>query len=1315
VKWKTKHTVSTVALLVVAVVVALVVIAETGLATRWARRAIVSELERVTGGRVELAAFRFRLFSLHARLDGLTIHGLEPEGTPPLFHVDRVDVTLRPAALFHRRIDLGELALVHPAVHIRVEENGRTNLPHPRTAPSGKPLHQRLFEMTIRRLRLEDGYVLFNDVRVPLAAEGDHFDFAMDYYAPVGAADFYQGDLSWKHMELAARRYLPFPSDIAAKFTLTRAGFSLDSLAWKLPHSEIEARAQLASWTRPAWSFHYRLRMGLDDLRTILRKPHTPSGEVESTAEGSYSPGRWTLLGHYRAVGISTPYRWFHSPGMQSRGTLELTGDELTVPDFQAWLLGGEVDGRVRFDLHTLDFQTETTARGMNLSRIFAAVDNSDFPVHTLHWEALAGATAVTTWHADFRHVHSRGEVAWQPAPAGAPGEIPSTAQIHFDYRMDSNAVDVAESQVSTPTTAIHMHGVLGEHDSSMAVQADASDLSAWDDFINYLRGPEAERQTFAGRATWTGQVLGPVAHPTFAGQVHVTGAQYGRLRWDEITGGIRYSPEGLELTNARVRRGSSTAALTLSLEFTNWNFLPENRWSLEVSLNRADTDDLQQLFGTNYPAHAVLTGRFVADGTRAAPRLTGALAFTGVTAGSFRFDRVAGDLLVDHDEIRITRAEVVKGAGQITGDFAYRFADGQASFDLVGNALQLSQISEIQTKALPLGGRFDFRVRGKGPLLAPVGQGTFRLTDLKVGTEVTGTFLGNLTSDGRTLALEISSAMSTGKLDGSIRLGLGGAYPLEGSLEMQQINLDPFIEAGLHLRALTGHSRVDGRFALSGSLADPDSITVVADVSRVVFDYEYVKLENAGPLRLIYRRNEVRIERATLRGPDTDFTLAGLVRFNAERPLNLNIAGTLNLRLAQGLFPEVEARGIAQVDARIAGTMSRPNINGRAHLENALLGYDDLPASLSQVTGDFVFNRSQLVFSNVQASAGGGSLVLDGVVNYGTEVERVSYEISARARQVRVRYPAGMSWMTDADVHFTGNTQGAELTGRVVINRLLLSSGVDLASFLLVSRPAVAAGPGTVSPFLRNFQLDLSVVTGPDARILWQGAHMETDASLRVRGTWDRPVVLGHVHLLAGEMTFRGNRYRLVRGDLNFANPLRLDPVIDIEAVTTIQQYEVTLDFTGPASALRLSYRSDPPLPESDVIALLALGRTGQESELRTTTGAQAQQFGASALLSEAISAEVGGRIERLFGISRFQVDPFVGGAGTESNAAARVTIQQQITPNLQITYATNATSNQQQVIQIEYAVRPDISIQALRDINGTFGLDIVFKKRFK
>ena len=47
-------------------------------------------------------------------------------------------------------------------------------------------------------------------------------------------------------------------------------------------------------------------------------------------------------------------------------------------------------------------------------------------------------------------------------------------------------------------------------------------------------------------------------------------------------------------------------------------------------------------------------------------------------------------------------------------------------------------------------------------------------------------------------------------------------------------------------------------------------------------------------------------------------------------------------------------------------------------------------------------------------------------------------------------------------------------------------------------------------------------------------------------------------------------------------------------------------------------------------------------------------------------------------------------------------------------VTYVSNVGSTQQQVIQVEYNVNRNVSIVALRDYNGTFGIDVKIKKRF-
>lgn len=486
------------------------------------------------------------------------------------------------------------------------------------------------------------------------------------------------------------------------------------------------------------------------------------------------------------------------------------------------------------------------------------------------------------------------------------------------------------------------------------------------------------------------------------------------------------------------------------------------------------------------------------------------------------------------------------------------------------------------------------------------------------------------------------------------------------------------------------------------------------ANLTQLSLDYQYIKLQNQGPVLLQYGNHEVQVRQANLRGADTDFRITGLARFARDRAMDLRLTGAANLRLFSGFVPNLDVRGPAQIDAGIAGTLYNPRITGRVHVQDTSVRYGDFPAGLSSLAGDFIFDASRITFSNITSETGGGRLQLSGSLSYGNRP--VSYDLTARTEQVRVRYPVGMSWLAGGNLRLLGTTQSAILSGTVSVDRLLMSQGFDVTT-LMASSTDTSAGPTTTSPFLRNLQFDVQANTTAGAVMEWSSGRFQTEANVRVRGTFDHPVLLGNIHLLNGQMTMRGNDYNLTRGDLNFVNPFRADPVLNVEVATTIQQYEVTVDFTGPASHLIMAYRSDPPLPPNDIVTLLALGQTSEESSLRGGAAAnQTPQLGATTLLSEAISSQLGGRVQRLFGVRRFSVDPdYIAATSATQNPGARVTIAEQFARNLVITYSTDVTSTQEQIIQIEYTLRPDVSVVALRDENGTFGVDIVRRQRFK
>ncbi|HEV2489023.1 MAG TPA: translocation/assembly module TamB domain-containing protein, partial [Candidatus Acidoferrales bacterium] len=1236
-----RRIVVTLFVLVVLLAAAVGFILESGLGDRWGRAAIIRQIEQRTGEPAELGAFHFELFRLRVELNNLTVHGRETAGLPPLFHADKITVGVRIISLLERKIALDNLEIVRPSVFVRSDEKGESNVPTVRTNGPSRPWREQLFNLRIAKLRLSDGTMELNNARIPLDAEGRDFQFAMNYDARAPGKEAYVGQVSWSQMQFVARRYLPFASDLSARFTLMRNSMSLDELHWKTSNTSLEARAEVKQFQPLDVEFHYRTRVSLPDLRTILRKPSTPDGQVDATMNGSYSQKQLRMSGHYRATGLALHFKWFHEGGMESSGDLEVANNRLTMPEFAARALGGDVKGQLEMDFHGLAFRVTSRMSGASLEEILDAVDNPNLPVDTLHWDGSTSVDSVLTWVRDFKHLTAQGVTEWAP-PANLPrGVLPVTALIHYDYSMDRRDVKFTPSTITTPESRVNFTGTLGAEDNALPVTFHTDRVADWDDFITRLRGHGAKHGQITGIADWKGEMTGPLHGPTFTGAFHLRDARYGRLHWDDITGQMSYSPDEFQLSHAIVRRGHSNAALELRLGLDGaWSFPDDGEWSLDAHLEHASTDDLQGLFGTSYPASALLTADFHGEGTRAEPVLTGKFQLERAQAYGINFDRAHGQLLLKHDEIRIMQAEIDKGAGKISGNLLYRPESEAVDFELSGEAISLGEFPFLQSKSLPIAGRLGFDLTGSGPILAPQAHGSVRLEDLQFGTEVLDSFAGQIDSDGQMAKLELQSTKTAGKLQGHVELGLTDDYPLTGNMTVKQIDLDPFIIAGLHLSHLTGPSSIDGEFSVKGPLRNPDALVMEANLSRASLDYEFVKLQNDGPVRLSYRRSQVHVDQATLSGSDTNFHVTGDARFTGTRALDLNVAGTINLRLASGLFPELDARGTAQLNGAITGTFSSPRITGQAKIVDASAHYADFPAGLSNLNGDVVFDRNRLIFDNLTAQAGGGDLKISGSLDYGEGP--MHYEVNTVATRVRIRYPEGLSWLLAGQVRFSGTTSGALLSGNVTVQRLIFSQNADLASLVLASQTTLS-GPATTSAYLRNLQFDVDADTAPGARLEWSGAHFSAEGSVHIRGTWEHPIVLGNIHLLAGEMNFRGNSFQLTRGDINFSNPFRFDPVLNVEAQTTINPYEITLDFTGPASRMQLAYRSDPPLPASDIISLLALGTPGESGAQMSTTSAQSQNFGATAILSEAISSQLGGPIETLFGISHFRVDPFL------------------------------------------------------------------------
>jgi len=547
--------------------------------------------------------------------------------------------------------------------------------------------------------------------------------------------------------------------------------------------------------------------------------------------------------------------------------------------------------------------------------------------------------------------------------------------------------------------------------------------------------------------------------------------------------------------------------------------------------------------------------------------------------------------------------------------------------------------------------------------------------------------------------------------LEGTV--GMRGDYPANIDARIDRLDLDALWRSYLGGQ-LTGHSAVSGTVAMQGPLRYPRQWTLNGNLSDVALEAEYAKLHNQGPVRFTYAEQTIHLEPLHMVGEGTDVTGQGSIDFESRRELDLAADGQVDLRLLGSINPDLAASGLMSIHMKVGGTLQEPRPHGSIQIKNGSVNYAGLPSGLSEMNGSLAFTRDSMRIEQLTARTGGGTLDLKGDATLFNQ--QMNFNLTAVGKEVRLRYPPGVSSTADAELHWVGNRSASTVSGEIRVTKLAVTPGFDFGSYLERSRQSVALAPAN-SP-LYNVKLDVAVSTAPELQMKTAVARLSGDADLHLRGSVARPSVLGRADILEGDATFNGIKFRLERGDITFANPVAIEPQVNLQATTHVRNYDLDVTVTGTPDRLNVNYRSEPPLPKSDIIALLALGRTSQESEqLQQQSGQTPFTDEASALIiNQAINQTVSSRLQKLFGVSRIKIDP--QGLTTETNPTARgpqVTIEQQFANNISLSYSTNVSQSSQQIIQGEYYFTRNISAVGTRDQNGVVSFDVRIRRRRK
>jgi translocation and assembly module TamB len=1321
-----------VTVLVIACAIAGLLVVRSGWFRERVRERVINEIESAAGGRVEIGSFRFSAKRLEATVSPLVLHGTEPAGDPPLLRVQSIAIGLRVISALERKVDLSYLRLEQPLVRVVVYPDGSTNIPAPRLRQPSGSWAEDLINLAVRRYEITAGLFEYDNRRIPINLRGEDLRLQTVYEA---RGPRYRGDIQSHRARIIAGGLGPLELDLAASFALEKSRIDFSRLRLATKESRFDLSGALEDVRAPHGTFNTKGAISVREAVSLFGLPIAPKGTAAFDGRMSVSFAKgfdYSLSGRATARGITYSYDRLKIDDGEARADLRLAPGKVTLRGITATALGSALTGQADLDFDRR-FHFEGNLEGLGVRE--AARIATDRPIA---WSGTmaAGLMVDATLGQPTARVHAN--VGITPSGEGTPLE----GRLDVSYDQENQAVQLGDSYLATASTRVELSGTLGQ---TMRVRAQSSNL---DDVLPALdlvmtgAPKELPLKLSNGQVTLSGSVSGRLGDPHFIGQTSVTSASLEGHAFDRFSSEADLSRRSILLRRLTLARGPTTIEGQADLAPRDGKF-DDAAISAALTIKNAQLAELAKQAG----APVVMTGSAAAtvrlSGTLQRPEAEIAALVDKPAAFGEQADRLRASLRYSANAIEVTQGEADAGPAKVLFQGAYQrrgddWKNGEARFDVAAQDLQTSRIQTFK-KLQP---QFDARVDGKAAGAAHIRNGELSLVSLNGDASVRGvTFNGEGFGDlsltaatqGAELGLTATAQVREVKIHGQ------GVWPLEGDRPGSATIRFPRLSVeALHNLIMIGGTAeqksaappfegyLEGSATLAVSLrklqdfqADVTLDTVQlnpkpSQTPRLGVQAQDLVVKNTQPVVIAVSAKEARIRSAQFTARETNLEVSGAVPFDARTGADFAVRGSVNLNLLQLLNPDLLARGNASVQASVRGSLRDPQLNGRMELKNASLYLNDLPNGVDNANGVVQFDRNRATIEKLTAETGGGTISFGGFLEFGAPT--LVYRLQAEANQVRVRYPEDVSMTFTARLGLNGTSDSSTVSGVLTLNRAAFNPRADLGQLLAQSVKPVPA-PAATSDYLRGMQFDVRIESGPNFEFqtsLTRDVQAEVD--LRLRGTPLRPALLGTISVNQGEIQIFGNRYTVNRGDIRFLNPVKIEPAFDMDLETRARGITVNVALSGTMQKLNVNYSSDPPMQSREIIALLAVGRNpsgpvGLGSSQATGSSSAIEAGGG--LLGEAVSAQLSNRLQRFFGASRVKIDPTL--TGVENVPQARLTLEQQVSKDITLTYITNLNRTQEQIVQLRWDLSRQWSAIAVRDSNGMFGIDFQFRKRFK
>ncbi len=1267
----------------------------------YVRAALISRVENATG--MACVVGKLDLDPLHGgfRVSGFALrpHGTEPG--PLRLDVDQVNGRVSISSVWHFSLHLAELNITRPRVELISAQGGGGWSPESVL----KSLRISL-DLAAGKILLTDGWVQIDNRRIPLNLSLDDVLCEIRY---VAQPQQYAIRLAYRNSRLLYEgRDIHYNLD--TRVNLSMGGVDVESFQLQRGKSQLYGDGWMRDWAAPVLLLHATGNLDGTDLALFSSDLREARGSIKVAtnfrvdATGLRLDGKFNLQsGGFRRASMSS-----------FQGNFEIRNDVLSLNSISGKMGGGtlQADGEIQLrEANKAPNHMLLSAKEVPLREVSYVLNLPE-----IEFDNLVDSSAEVTWKHGNEDLELTARSLLLPPADSRRGSGRSTSlqgSLAFSYKR--GVWRFASASLNSPHTTVEIVGTGG---TTFHIQAGTSRL---DEPIKVLRGfvPSLERLLsrqpdllgISGTFGINGDMVLQPDKTAYKGSLTIKGGQWDRYRIDSLTSRAEWEASHLELRAMDLRRGDESAEGDLTLEIPS-----EEGEKLELTFRgKASRLSLASLREFGVEITPDVAGELSGSGTISNVEgvWSGEAQFL-LEHGSYKnepFDSVQGRFRTRNGILRIEECQITRGAAKVTARGQVQLETSQMELSLHLAGLSLSEIPEIAGQNLDVEGRLAAAGELRGLVDNPSFKGDFDLSGLRHASWDFGGGKGTLQLENKVLQASLNVQSDLGKFGVHANISVESGLPGKATLEFSDLNLQKILSGNIPAFLSELSTALQGRVEAEGKFSEPSNLSAGGEIDggRIkIHDYE---LHNAGKMLFTVSNRNLRIEKVNMVGEGTSLFINGLLPLDNSPRLDLNLSGNLNLIALQNLEKKIRVSGVAALNVRATGVLRDPQIIGQAALQNGRLEYGDFPVHLSSMQGNIIFSRNLVRFENISGAAGSGSLRVAGLFEH-QNGELRGLNIQATAQRVRLPYPKDFRSLVNAELILRGNQEAQVLSGEITIVRADYLKDINLLE-QLITRSNSSPGPLTTDPFLLGLSLDVDIRSDRGLFIDNELTSLRGSVMLTLKGTPAYPYLTGRVEASEGSIFFRGNRFDIIHASADFVDRNRINPNLDVRAEADVKTYRLVMDLTGDLDHMNINVTSDPPLSTVDIVSLLTTGKSLDTTTETTRRQSEMAGLSAASILSESLTGVIGKRVQRIFGLQTFRVDPFL--AGAENDPTARVTISERISKDLTITFSRNLSTNEEQIVVMEYDVTRNLTIVASRDEQGMFGLDFRFRKRFR